>query len=566
MNPPRPWWKAPFVVLPVLIVLLVPLYLLGMLLLVLLPLSLAGLALGPERRSLGARSVAADLAVALVAVPVLVLGALAPVRSLLVSALSFFPPLLDKFHEPHAPLYALLEPVFGPVSHGWLDLWWGAFGVVAILAMALLDSIRRDMLVREISILPTSRVRAVAVGVAELAGRAVPLAGGANDRPIVHRWFETKPGGIAERTRADAFHLDDGTGRILVDPAGAKVVASPEAFSVDLHQVRLVPATGANGLPEAKLMPGDPVLVVGSVQINRDPATRATDPVVLRPRRPSLFRLDYYDVFFVGAGTERGLVDRFKQSVHRGWGGVLLLMGATALLPLAAWTNVVQFHHRDPEAAPLALRLVSPPTLMERPLAVAGSGRAPVAVWLRRLGEARDDKGAILAALEPLQLASLAVPALRAAAVDIEHPDFDVAHAWLPRLRRSVPGVWGREYLDPAFADDGRTRVCRVLLVRTGERVRASYDVYLNESEPINAYVSERKVELVFGYRDLGIERTVAIDATAGWNRARGIELPGVFPPGEYTLRVTTRRAFRERRFGAFDRERDPMPEERIAL
>jgi len=58
----------------------------------------------------------------------------------------------------------------------------------------------------------------------------------------------------------------------------------------------------------------------------------------------------------------------------------------------------------------------------------------------------------------------------------------------------------------------------------------------------------------------------VELEADAGWNRGRAVELPGSFPTGTYGFRATTRRNFREGPFGRFDRERAPAPEATIEI
>jgi len=566
MKPSLAGGRTSLVLLASGIVLLLPAYGLGLMLLGVLPIALAANSFSSERCRRGARSVAADLAIALVVVPLALLGVLAPLRSLLVAALSLHPVAIDRFHEAHAPLYGLLRPLFGPASHGWLDFWWGAFGVAALLAMAIVDRQRRSLLAREIAILPTARVRSVAVGLVELSGRAVPLEGRPGDRPILHRWFDRTSRAMGERTRLEPFYLDDGTGRLLVDPTGAHVQTAADGMAVDLRQVRLARRLDSDGLPEAVLMPGDPVLVIGTVQLNRDPATREAHPLVLRPRKPSLARLEYFDLFFVGVGTERELLGPLRRSIHRGWGGTAAAMAITALLPVGAWTNLVQMQALDVAAAPPLLRTLAPPTLMEREIGVPGSGRAPVVAWLRRLQEPRHDKHLIVAALRPLGLAHRAVPVLAEAVRDLEHPDFGAAHRWLPSLGAYPVGLWGCEYADPALESGAQTRVFRVLLERRGDRLLASYIVHLNESEPINQFVAARKVELVFRSAATGEEHVVPLAATPGWNRAKALELPGRYPRGTYAFRITTRREFSDRRFGAYDRERDPAPEARFAL
>jgi hypothetical protein len=88
---------------------------------------------------------------------------------------------------------------------------------------------------------PTSKVRSAAQGYVELSGRARALPGAPIISALTHRpccWFEYR---VQERTvsrregwrtidegTSDAiFALDDDTGRVVIDPAGAQVAAVP---------------------------------------------------------------------------------------------------------------------------------------------------------------------------------------------------------------------------------------------------------------------------------------------------------------------------------------------------
>src|SRR4030066_350769 len=64
------------------------------------------------------------------------------------------------------------------------------------------------------------------------------------------------------------FYLDDGTGRILVDPAGCKVDSRKLLFDINLHHAILGSHTSERGFPESRLMPGDEIYVLGNLQIN----------------------------------------------------------------------------------------------------------------------------------------------------------------------------------------------------------------------------------------------------------------------------------------------------------
>ncbi len=112
----------------------------------------------------------------------------------------------------------------------------------------------------------------MAIRLAELKGKAVPLKGKPADEPIMRVWLESTGDGYSTRDKVDPFYLDDGTGRILVDPSGASINAEGGTFGIALHQAILKQFTQRKSFPESRLMPGDTVHLVGSVQVNRNRA------------------------------------------------------------------------------------------------------------------------------------------------------------------------------------------------------------------------------------------------------------------------------------------------------
>jgi len=81
---------------------------------------------------------------------------------------------------------------------------------------------------------------------------------------------ESTGDGYTMRDKKDLFYLDDGTGRILVDPSGATINAERGTFGIALHLAILKQFTKKKSFPESRLMPGDTVHLVGSVQVNRE--------------------------------------------------------------------------------------------------------------------------------------------------------------------------------------------------------------------------------------------------------------------------------------------------------
>ncbi len=125
----------------------------------------------------------------------------------------------------------------GPLRHVGLDL--GAL-FFCVSAVAFYESFRALRVKRWIDHTPTSKARSVAMGMAELRGRArraynllTPLT----QQACVYyrlRRFEKVPTGNGNRERITGdsscgpvpFYLDDETGTVLVDPLGAKMTAT----------------------------------------------------------------------------------------------------------------------------------------------------------------------------------------------------------------------------------------------------------------------------------------------------------------------------------------------------
>jgi hypothetical protein len=557
---------ASVVLLPLAVVFLPLIYAAILMLVVVLPpiLVVATFVRAKENRERGeAADVPMLLFLALIAIPLALLAALAPIRAILVGTFSLYPPLLAKFNEPHEIFLRPLVAAFGELAPYWLDFYWGIYGVLLIFVAAVLDSVRRNMLVSQIRNLSTSRVRSVAVGLAELAGKAVPMPGKSAGAPIIRSWMEkTDDNYYSSKKHIDRFYLDDGTGLILVDATGSNVELEADGFSVGLHQVKLRQCPGENGLPEGRLMPGDPVFVLGSVQINEDRASKERDPVVIKPKRSSFFLLNYYDIFFLGNGDERALLDRFARSVHRGWLAVVTVMAVTGWLSINAWTGISQLKAMDIEAAPALFHRISAPTVLERSVEVPGLGARPALHWIDRLGQEGGGKHEILRSLQRERLAHLAIPTLLKRVADIDHPDYGVANYWLMALKALPPGHWGFEYYGREYKEKGDNTVFRVMLKREGTRLIASYDVYFDEAQSIKRKVSARKVVLVFKDAKGESVRTVSFDAQPGWNRVRGVEAFDSLAPGEYRFHIYPRREFGS----MYDAGRLPVPEVKIRL
>jgi hypothetical protein len=241
--------------------------------------------------------------------PVVVAGLCAPFRLAAVLALARLPrwPALDEMAR------------FGLAAQPRFDLAVGACGILVAAAGGYLEVRRLGTFLRTLDNLPRSRARSAAMGLAEFRGvvRRAPDRPGAApemvDRgeaaalgappPRAVLYSATVPGpGARDSGRRiwSPFHLEDETGRILVDPRGAEFwdgtgsMLAGKLFRVYLPvriERRVLPGTAAGGRPVPilvqRLDEGDRVSVIGSVETNRQAPAGATghERLVVRPSR-----------------------------------------------------------------------------------------------------------------------------------------------------------------------------------------------------------------------------------------------------------------------------------------
>jgi hypothetical protein len=259
-------------------------------------------------------------------VPIGFVAIAAPLRAGLMATLSFLPEWMGKFNHMHSLVYELFIPVFGDLSAYWVDLSWSMLGAGTIFLIALCDSTRRNRLTRQMEVLPTSKIRSVAIGLAELKGKAVPLKGKGSTTPIIREWREATGDGSTSRRSMHPFYVGDGSGHIPVDPTGVFIKAERQYFAVGLHQAILKQIESVKGSAETRLMPGGPVYLVGNVQINRDPKFSRYGDVIVKPTKSSLLSMNFYDPFFLSNASEEALLEGFRKSVHRGGAGAIYLL------------------------------------------------------------------------------------------------------------------------------------------------------------------------------------------------------------------------------------------------
>jgi hypothetical protein len=493
-------------------------------------------------------------------IPLGIMAFAAPLRVLLLAPLSFFPKQIAKFNDVHGFIYEPFIPVFGDLFPYWFDMYWGILSLLTIFLIAVCDSIRRNRLTRQIEVLPTSKTRSVAVGLAELKGKAVPLNGRSSRDPIMRSWIESTDNGMTALQRVEPFYLDDGGGRILVDPTGASIQSERNFFGINLHQAILKPFPMKTGLPEERLMPGDSVVLVGNVQINQDRVRFADDEVIVKPRKSTWYSMKFYDLFFISNISEEALLGGFRKSVKRGWRNVLLGMAFGGWLAAFALTNIMQLESSRIDAAPDYLRLVSSPTTLEREISVGKLGEHPTLDYVDMLKEGDHKKtDAIMKQFRELRLESLALPILKEQAMDIDHPGFGIANYWLSRLGRSPPKQSAFEFFSSRYIKDSEAVVLRLLTKYLDNRLFVSYRAHVGKRRKKDGdYIRSRKVVIDLIDKSSGEKHTASFDAGFGANNADEIEAFAYLPPGEYELDVYLATKYRSGFYNRGSRRKSP--------
>lgn len=499
------------------------------------------------------RSLLLHLALAIFVAPVAILAFATPLRTILLAVMSYFPGAMAVFNEIHAPLYAPFVSVAGDLGPYWLDVWWGAAGAVVIFLVAFASSIRRNRLARQVAILPTAKIRSAPIGLVELEGRAMALAGKARSQPIMRAWFERTDDGHSSRTHIDPFYLDDGTGLVLVDPRGASINHEGSFFDIGLHQA-ILKLVGETGFPESRLMHGDPVYLVGNLQINTDREAYPGEDVVVKPRKSSWLSMRFYDLFLVSNISEAALLEGFRTSVGKGWSLVAVGMAMCIWLSAFGITNIMQLEASRIDAAPDYLRLVSTPTTLERPIEVDGLGTHPTIRFVEMLREGdRKKTEAIMRRFRDLQLLFLATPILVDQAVDIDAPGFGIANHWLGRVKRLPHGHSGVQMFDDRYAGARwEVLVLRYMTRYRDRRLFVSYRAWVDpERRPERDTIERREVVFALENMETGKTHEAAFPVEAGHVRADDVEAFEYLDPGPYELQVFLATRYRS---GLYDR------------
>lgn len=219
-----------------------------------------------------------------------------------------------------------------------MDLTSSLAAALALPAIALVILRERYWLgqhCRQIENLATSKVSSAALGVVELVGVYQP---GPEPEPA----FEWG----ASRLKKP-FYLEDATGRVLVDPSGTQGLNGlmTSMFHLELAEV---------SIERESLKPGDPLFVVGTLEINKRAPTGAAGTAALVVRRPGKsgeptfkklqeFRQEVLgggakgrslqDTFFIADGDEATARKRLREMQRKIlWRGAVMLAACLWLL------------------------------------------------------------------------------------------------------------------------------------------------------------------------------------------------------------------------------------------
>ena len=238
--------------------------------------------------------------------PIVVAGVGAPFRLASALALRWLPP------------WPVLVDLGGPglVAYPRFDFAVGICGILLAGVGGILEIRRLGTIRKALENLPRSKARSAALGLAEFRGvvRPLPNPSGA-EREVIDRGHAAALGapppqavlysaaaavGNAARHLWSQFHLEDETGRILVDPRGAEFWdGSGSMLAGRLFRICLPVTTEMGSLPGAggrpfqvpvtvqALAEGDRAYLIGSVETNRHapPGATGSGRLVVRPSR-----------------------------------------------------------------------------------------------------------------------------------------------------------------------------------------------------------------------------------------------------------------------------------------
>ncbi len=271
-------------------------------------------------------------------------------------------------------------------SAGFADAWFGVCGLAFAVVFGMMVWARSLRVKSQIENLSTSTVRSAAMGLSEFKGIARPIEDAAlrfaetivdgkkeikkNIRssqgvPITKNVIsEEKQGPILlevfnrhsqiSTIHYSRFFLEDETGKILVDPRGIDFWDGHGHFMwKPIRSIYLETRHSLDADKETRrLLPGDPVFIIGSIEENNEAGQDASslERLILRPsnslKSPSLFKsimfgkdwktsgTDIFDVFLLSDLSELQIKERITRGAFGIWKWVLAYVSFSAPLVL----------------------------------------------------------------------------------------------------------------------------------------------------------------------------------------------------------------------------------------
>lgn len=204
------------------------------------------------------------------------------------------------------PAGGVLEDLTVAPGNEWTNAVLGIAGATVVFVWLARDAIWRSRQAKEVASLPTSKARSVALGLVELKGAAQPVSSDAG--PILRLHWDMFSY-LEPSQQLKPFYLVDVTGRVLVDPTGCEIRAG---WIADLkgpfgrHEIFLTRRVERDDRFDSvtrTLMPGDPVYVVGTAEINPEAPRDAVDSerLVVRASSASHWSASLWRFLFAGA-------------------------------------------------------------------------------------------------------------------------------------------------------------------------------------------------------------------------------------------------------------------------
>lgn len=231
------------------------------------------------------------------------------------------------------------------------------FGMFIGLGL-FLDGLRRYKEKQYILNTPTSKVQSAAIGFAEVCGKAEPIEtveSAIEKKPastheyIVEKWVSSGKNSrwvkIAEGDLRKNFFVNDGTGRLLVDPYGAKIeipedkgwTGTYSSAPPNLKQFFDASKIETKGwifehkmrFREWFLSPGDTIYAIGTIQDRPGEYAKGSENLIMAENKGHGTKM-----YYISDRTEKEVLDKYYKWAWLQIGGGIALFGAGFFLTI----------------------------------------------------------------------------------------------------------------------------------------------------------------------------------------------------------------------------------------